>query len=73
MVEFHGQRSLADYSPWGLKESNTVKPVHININTLNLFVFRMVFCTIDLAILNYSLNFLVILTLLQYDKVSYNI
>ena len=23
--EFHGQRSLADYSPWGHKESNTTE------------------------------------------------
>jgi len=23
--EFHGQRSLAGYSPWGLKESDTTK------------------------------------------------
>ena len=26
----HGQRSLADYSPWGLKESDTTEHVHIH-------------------------------------------
>ena len=25
--EFHGQRSLAGYSPWGRKESDTTEPV----------------------------------------------
>ena len=25
--EFHGQRSLADNSPWGHKESDTLKPL----------------------------------------------
>ena len=25
--ESHGQRSLADYSPWGHKESDTTKPL----------------------------------------------
>ena len=24
-AEFHGQRSLADYSPWGCKESDTTQ------------------------------------------------
>ena len=30
--EFHGQRSLADYSPWGRKESHTTEG-------LTLFLF----------------------------------
>lgn len=30
---FHGQRNLADYSPWGLKESATTEHIRINICT----------------------------------------
>ena len=26
--EFHGQRSLAGYSPWGRKESDTIEHAH---------------------------------------------
>ena len=26
--EFHEQRNLAGYSPWGLKESDTTEPQH---------------------------------------------
>ena len=26
--EFHGERSLADYSPWGCKESDTTEHAH---------------------------------------------
>ena len=28
--EFHGQRSLAGYSPWGCKESDTTEPRSLN-------------------------------------------
>ena len=28
--EFHGQRSLAGYSPWGHKESDTAEHTHIS-------------------------------------------
>ena len=37
--EFHGQRSLAGYSPWGHKESDTTERLgtaHINKTVLNL-------------------------------------
>ena len=27
----HGQRSLAGYSPWGLKESDTTEQLHVHI------------------------------------------
>ena len=33
--EFHGQRNLAGYSPWGLKESDTIEPL-----TLSLFLSK---------------------------------
>ena len=27
----HGRRSLADYSPWGRKESDTTEPLHVYV------------------------------------------
>ena len=30
--EFHGQRSLAAYSPWGCKESDTTEPDSLSCN-----------------------------------------
>ena len=27
----HGQRSLADYSPWGREESDTTEPLHASV------------------------------------------
>ena len=36
--EFHGQRSLAGYSPWGLKESDTTEQLSlIHIHTLGKY------------------------------------
>ena len=29
----HGQRSLAGYSPWGLKESDTTEHAHMSLRT----------------------------------------
>ena len=29
--EFHGQRSLVGYSPWGCKESDTTEPINIQL------------------------------------------
>ena len=29
--EFHGQRSLADYSPWSLKESDTTERLPLKV------------------------------------------
>ena len=29
--EFHGQGSLADYSPWGCKESDTTEHAHVHM------------------------------------------
>ena len=44
--EVHGQRSLADYSPWGCKEVNTTEWL-----TLYIYKFRLlqiqVFCTLN--------------------------
>ena len=34
-TEFHGQRSLAGYSPWGLKESDTSEWLSIQTHTSN--------------------------------------
>ena len=31
--EFHGQRSLVDYSPWGCKESDTAKRLTLSVST----------------------------------------
>ena len=30
--EFHGQRSLADYSPWGPKESNIAEGLTLSLS-----------------------------------------
>ena len=35
--EFHGQRTLAGYSPWGCKESDTTEQLTQHNNTLGLF------------------------------------
>ena len=32
--ELHGQRSLAGYSPWGHKESDTTEPTHTHFGTV---------------------------------------
>ena len=34
--EFHGQRNLVGYSPWGRKESNTTERLNNNSNTQSL-------------------------------------
>ena len=34
--EFHGQRSLADYSPWGRKESDTIEQLSLSPNKLEM-------------------------------------
>ena len=33
--EFHGQRSLADYSPWGSKESDTSEQLTLTFKIFN--------------------------------------
>ena len=37
--EFHGQRSLAVYSPWGHKESDTTEPLSTHIVFINLLIY----------------------------------
>ena len=37
LEKFHGQRSLAGYSPWGYKKSNTTKHAHMHAVTYGLF------------------------------------
>ena len=32
--EFHGQRSLVDYSPWGSKESDTTEGLTLSLSTI---------------------------------------
>ena len=39
-VEFHGQRSLADYSPWGCKESDRTEQLTLSLSGLNLEPMR---------------------------------
>ena len=34
-AEFHGQRSLAGYSPWGRKESDMTEQLTLSLFTLN--------------------------------------
>ena len=33
--KIHGQRSLADYSPWGCKESDTTKQLSMHAHRVN--------------------------------------
>ena len=40
LEDFHGQRSLVGYSPWGLKESNTTEWVTIQHNPWVLLSFQ---------------------------------
>ena len=35
--EFHGQRSLVDYSPWGLRESDTTERLTLLLSCLYTF------------------------------------
>ena len=39
--EFHGQRSLAGYSPWGLKETDTTVQLTFSLLTLNVILQDM--------------------------------
>ena len=34
-LEFHGQRSLVSYSPWGCKESDATEQPILSLNVLN--------------------------------------
>ena len=36
----HGQRSLAGYSPWGLKESDMTERLHLTIYIVNLYIYE---------------------------------
>ena len=40
---FHGQRSLAGYSPWGLKESDMTEQLTLSLSKLLLFFFISIF------------------------------
>ena len=37
--EFHGQRRLVGYSPWGLKESDTTGPLSFSFSCLIMKIF----------------------------------
>ena len=39
LEKFHGQRSLAGYSPWGHKESDTTEHTHTDTHPSNWFCF----------------------------------
>ena len=41
--EFHGQRSLTGYSPWGSKELNTTERLTLS---LTLVIIHMMFCSL---------------------------
>ena len=41
--EFHGQRSLADYSPWGCKESDMIEQISRKVNNWSGFFFCFFF------------------------------
>ena len=58
--EFHGQRSLAGYSPWDRKESDMNEQLSLHFTSLRLYdhmILILSFCNvlhhIDLHILNY--------------------
>ena len=38
--EFHGQRSLVGYSPWGCKESDTTKRLTLSISYIRVYTHR---------------------------------
>ena len=39
--EFHGQRSLVIYSPWGLKKSDTIEQQHFHFTFMLAFTFHI--------------------------------
>ena len=41
LAEFHGQRSLADYSPWGHKESDTTDHLNTSIGSLRNITYSI--------------------------------
>ena len=43
--EFHGQRSLAGYSPWCHKESDMTERLTISFQQFHFNTFKMMFCT----------------------------
>ena len=48
--EFHGQRSLADYSPWGLKELDTTEFISF------LFMSCMSICVSHHLVIFYAIS-----------------
>ena len=51
--EFHGQKSLMGYSPWGCKESDTTEPLHF---TSPVYIFPLYICTTSSISLHLSMN-----------------
>ena len=39
--EFHGQRSLVGYSPWGRKESDTTELLTVSLSLMSLTLYRV--------------------------------
>ena len=51
--EFHGQRNLAGYNPWGVKESDTTEKL-----TLSLFLY--IRTRLDIIVLQILMVFLIL-------------
>ena len=46
----HGQRSLAGYSPWGRKESDTTERVNTHTHTHTLVNKMSLYCAVSLVL-----------------------
>ena len=52
--KFHGQRSLAGYSPWGHKELDMTEHTHINFMEVNLPIYTYIFFSMFFSIMVYQ-------------------
>ena len=41
-IEFHGQKSLAGYSPWGHKESDTTEQLYNKYLHIVFFIYKYI-------------------------------
>ena len=56
--EFHGQRNLVDYSPWGCKESYTTEwHTHTHTHSVSLLLSTVLLESLSIFYLNYYYNF----------------
>jgi len=61
--EFHGQRSLADYSPWGCNESDTTEQLVYIYIYIYIYIYHICMCIEYIHTYIYPNHFAVLLKL----------